>query len=76
MSTHMPGFRSSFNFFSSFLLAKLATSSIRVKGLLKFIDSIIALIMLTLFGCLPPCNIIEKKSIYGLKPHTTNDLVQ
>ena len=31
MSTHMPGFRSFFNFLHSFLLAELATSSIWVK---------------------------------------------
>ena len=31
MSTYMPGFQSFFKYFESFLLAKLATSSIRVK---------------------------------------------
>ena len=32
MSTHMPGFQSFFSFLCHFVLAKLATSSIRVKG--------------------------------------------
>ena len=31
MSTHVPGFQSFFRFFASLVLAKLATSSIRVK---------------------------------------------
>ena len=34
MSTHLPGFRSFFIFLRDFALAKLATSSIRVKELL------------------------------------------
>ena len=32
MNTHVPGFQSLFRFFASFLLAKLANTSIRVKG--------------------------------------------
>ena len=32
MSTHLPGFQSFFSFFNHFVLAKLATSSIRVKA--------------------------------------------
>ena len=31
MSTHVPGVQSFFRFFASFILAKLATSSIRVN---------------------------------------------
>ena len=34
MSTHVPGFRSFFRFLLHFVLAKLATSSIRVKIIL------------------------------------------
>ena len=37
MSTYMPGFQSFFRFFASFVLAKLATSSIRVK---EFLDTL------------------------------------
>ena len=34
MSTHLPGFRTFSRFLHNFVLAKLATSSIRVKGFL------------------------------------------
>ena len=33
MSTHLPGFQSFFKFLHHFVLAKLATGSIRVEGL-------------------------------------------
>ena len=38
MSTHVPGFQSFFRFFASIVMAKLATSSIRVKCMFKSLD--------------------------------------
>ena len=39
MSTHMPGFQSFFRFLRHFVLAKLATSSIRVKNMKCYLQA-------------------------------------